>query len=77
MNSQDLAFPCDGAWPGTIRAGDSPNGEKRMNNCIRIAAILAVSILLSGCLATLGKGIRQSDLDAWRGVPVKALDVHP
>ena len=48
-----------------------------MNNCIRIAAILAVSILLSGCLATLGKGIRQSDLDAWRGVPVKALDVHP
>ncbi len=37
-----------------------------------IILILAIVILISGCL-----GVRQSDLDAWRGAPVKALDVHP
>ncbi len=41
----------------------------------RIMASIAISILLTGCLATLG-GVRQSDLDVWVGVPVKALDTH-
>lgn len=41
----------------------------------RIVAVITVSILLSGCLATKGL-VRQSDLDSWVGVPVKALDTH-
>jgi len=39
-----------------------------------IAALLPV--MLTGCLAALGKGVRQSDLDAWRGVPVAELALH-
>ena len=33
---------------------------------------LATAALLSGCAT-----VRQSDLDAWVGVPVQALDTHP
>ncbi len=39
--------------------------------------IIIISFLLTGCLAATAKNVRQSDLDAWVGVPVKALDVHP
>ena len=48
---------------------------KRLNT---IVALIISSILLSGCAggAGLGLGVRQSDLDAWVGVPAKALDVH-
>ncbi|MYA16704.1 MAG: hypothetical protein F4Z28_08030 [Gammaproteobacteria bacterium] len=38
------------------------------------AAVLVVSVLLSGCLE---EGIRQSDLDSWKGVLEQALDTHP
>ena len=41
-----------------------------------IAAVISIPILLSGCMAAASKGVRQSDLDAWVGVPVKALDTH-
>jgi len=34
------------------------------------------SLLLSGYLAGLGKSVRQSDLDAWRGAPVAELVLH-
>ena len=38
-------------------------------------AIIMISFALSGCLGA-GARVNQSDLDAWVGVPVKALDVH-
>ena len=38
-------------------------------------AIIIISLLLSGCLGA-GARVNQSDLDAWVGVPVKALDTH-
>lgn len=46
-----------------------------MKHLIAAIAIIIASILLTSCLATLG-GVRQSDLDAWVGVPVTALDIH-
>ena len=37
--------------------------------------IIIISFLLSGCLGA-GVKVNQSDLNAWVGVPVKALDTH-
>lgn len=39
----------------------------------RLLVIVATTFLLSGCTAL---AVRQSDLDAWVGVPAKALDTH-
>jgi len=38
---------------------------------MRLIAILLFAVLLTGCAT-----VRQSDLDAWVGVPVIALDTH-
>lgn len=47
-----------------------------MNRLIAIVALTISLFILSGCLAAVGGGVRQADLDAWVGVPVKALDTH-
>ncbi len=43
----------------------------------RLITIIIISFLLNGCLAAASLSVRQSDLDAWAGKPVKALDTHP
>jgi hypothetical protein len=40
---------------------------------VRSITILLVAALVTGCATKI---VRQSDLDAWRGVPVIALDTH-
>lgn len=40
--------------------------------CKRVIAVVIGAISLSGCLS-----VRPSDLDAWVGQPVAALDHHP
>ena len=37
-------------------------------------SVLIGIVLLSGC--AMLKTVRQSDLDAWKGMPVEALDMH-
>ena len=49
-----------------------------MQTITRILVLAFASIFLYGCAGAggLGLGVRQSDLDAWVGIPAKALDVH-
>lgn len=43
---------------------------------VRMTAIVVISVIHAGCSAPVVLNVRQSDLDAWVGVPVKALDTH-
>jgi hypothetical protein len=38
---------------------------------MRVLIVVAMGVLVAGCAT-----VRQQDLDAWRGVPVAALDTH-
>ena len=43
-------------------------------NFNRVIIVLVSSVILSSC--AMLRGVRQQDLDAWRDVPVEALDTH-
>lgn len=42
---------------------------------MKTMSILWIALILAGC-ATARQTVRQEDIDAWVGVPVKALDTH-
>lgn len=61
---------CQGMCSSAQEAGLLPVCCMRSSRFLVDAVV--VTALLSGCAT-----VRQSDLDAWVGVPVEALDTHP